>query len=653
MKRMIPYRLLVWGCLIAASLTSSWLQAQKPTIEKALEYYRGYSYGKAIETFDKLREQGTDVTRHYLEIAESYYQMARYQKAAEAYSRWIDLNTDSLGSDLIHRYAIAARTTGDYSLSDSLMGEISRRNTKDLRGKLFDKNREYLSRIEEMGERYRISQLDFNSTASDFAPTFWLDSMVFSSNRDTGLVVKRHHLWNNQPFLDLYRVSLAPVDDINQVRALKSLNKTTHESSATFSPDGRTIYFTRNNTREGTIARDADGVSRLKIYRAHLQENGQWTQAEELPINGDDFSTAHPALNADGTVLYFSSNRPGGFGQSDLYRVVVRPDGKLGEPENLGPYINTEGRETFPYCSERGILYFASDGHPGLGGLDVFAAELIMGGEDHLMNLGRPVNGPFDDFSFIIREDRKRGFFASNRPGGKGEDDIYAVRELKPVEFGCFREIEGFIISSKDGTPIANSSVEVFRKNGENIGVVPTGLPGRFRFLVGCADTELTAVGNHPEFKENRKRFLLDPEEGFTTLSLPLRPVIKRAVKGTDLARYLSLKPIYFDTNQSSIRVDAEQELNKILEYMQEYPDSKISIRSHTDSRGNDAYNLELSELRAQETRRWLVMHGISPHRIEARGLGETQLENDCGNGEDCENELHEENRRSEFIVTH
>lgn len=640
-----------WGCLVGLAAVSMPVQGQKPTIEKALGYYNGLAYGKAIESFIWLKEQGADISPYYEHLAEAYFHTAAYEQAAEAYAKLFAKKRDSLEEGLLHRYAISARTAGNFATADSLMQVLVSRDTTDQRGQKYERNRDYLKVIEDMQERYRIKLSGFNSSASDFGPAFWADSMVFSSSRDTGMVVKRRHLWNNQPFLDLYRVSLAPVNDINRVRAMKSLNRPTHESTATFTRDGETVYFTRNNTREGAIARDSAGISRLKIYRAHYQD-GKWSEPEELPINGEDFSTAHPALNRDGTILYFASDRPGGYGGSDLYRVLVKPDGKLGEPENLGPDINTEGREGFPFCSDKGVLYFASDGHPGLGGLDIFATELIMGGEYLLVNLGKPVNGHFDDFSFIIDEKRKRGFFASNRPGGMGMDDIYEVRELSPLIFGCFKEIEGFIISSKDGTPIPNASIGIYRDNGDKLGIVPTGSPGRFRFLVTCGDRELTAIASHPEYKEGRKRFLLDPDEDFTTLSMPLRPVIKRAVQGTDLAKYLSLKPIYFDTNKSSIRADAEAELKKILAYLQEYRDSRISIRAHTDSRGNDDYNMKLSERRAQATRIWLIRNGISPNRITARGFGETQLLNDCGNGTSCALELHDENRRSEFIVT-
>lgn len=640
-----------WGWFLPALMLPGLVNAQKITVEKALAYYQGFAYSKAIQSFDWLKEHGTEVSPYLEQLAESYFHTARYEQAAEYYAKLASSRRDTLKNDLLHRFALTMRSTGDFAKADSIMQVLACGYDQDQRGIAFTMNPRYRKVIQDMEQRYRIRSMGFNSPASDFAPTYWKDSMIFSSNRDTGMIIKRKHLWNDQPFLDLYGVSLAPVDDINRVRPLEFFNKNAHESSAAFTPDGKTIYFTRNNTREGILARDDAGVSRLKIYRSSYK-GGQWTAPEELHINGDDFSTAHPALSADGTLLYFASDRPGGYGQSDLYRVRIHPDGKLGDPVNLGEEINTEGRETFPFCSAKGILYFASDGHPGLGGLDIFAAELVMGGEDHLINLGQPVNGPYDDFSFIIREDRKSGFFASNRPGGMGGDDIYAIKELKPLIFGCYKEIEGFIISSKDGTPIANASLEVYRSNGQKLGIVPTGSPGRFRFLVTCADTELTAIGNHPEYKKSRKRFVLNTDESFTTLSLPLRPVIKKAVEGTDLAKYLSLKPIYFDTNQSSIRADAEDELKKILGYMKDYPDSKISIRSHTDSRGDDSYNLRLSELRAQETRNWLVRRGISPRRIEARGFGETQLMNDCGNGTDCDRALHDENRRSEFIVT-
>ncbi len=285
-----------------------------------------------------------------------------------------------------------------------------------------------LTSIEEKSERFIVNILNINSKYSDYAPSFYKGELVFASSRNTNSFSKILHELNNQPFLDLY--TTVKTSDKRNIEKLKgTINTKFHESSAAFSKDRKTVYFTRNNYAKRKSRTNTEGTVLLKIYKASYDE-GKWKDIEELPFSSDEYSMAHPALSPDGKFLYFASDMPGSFGKSDLYVVEINEDGSFGIPENLGNQINTSGRETFPYISDKGTLFFASDGHLGLGGLDIFMAMLNEEGDVGVYNLNEPINSSKDDFTFIINEENKIGYFASNRKGGSGDDDIYGFRQI-------------------------------------------------------------------------------------------------------------------------------------------------------------------------------------------------------------------------------
>ncbi|GAA4270836.1 hypothetical protein U6A24_02975 [Aquimarina gracilis] len=285
-----------------------------------------------------------------------------------------------------------------------------------------------LTSKEKKSENFVLNILNINSKYSDYAPSFCQEKLVFSSSRDVNRVSKSFDAFSNQPFLDLYTASKEA--DKQRIKKLKGkINSKFHESSPVFTADGKTVYFTRNNYSNKKSKTNTEGSVLLKIYQAKYKEE-KWVNIKELPFCSDEYSVAHPTLSPDGRYLYFASDMPGSLGKSDLYFVRIYKDGSFGTPQNLGNQINTDGRETFPYVSDKGKLFFASDGHLGFGGLDIFVAMPDEGGETEIYNLGEPINSPEDDFTFIINEENKIGYFASNREGGKGDDDIYGFRQL-------------------------------------------------------------------------------------------------------------------------------------------------------------------------------------------------------------------------------
>lgn len=277
-------------------------------------------------------------------------------------------------------------------------------------------------------DKFVLRILNINSTYSDYAPSFYGGALVFSSSRDVNRVSKAFDASNSQPFLDLYIASKRP--DKQRIRKLKGkINSKFHESSPTFSEDGKTVYFTRNNYSNKKPKSNTEGKVLLKIYKASYYD-GKWGGIEEVSFCSDEYSVAHPTLSPDGRFLYFASDMPGSLGKSDLYVVRIHKDGSFGAPENLGDQINTIERETFPYMSDSGKLFFASDGYLGFGGLDVYVAMPNECNNIEIYNLGEPINSLEDDFTFIVNEENKVGYFASNRKGGKGDDDIYGFKQL-------------------------------------------------------------------------------------------------------------------------------------------------------------------------------------------------------------------------------
>lgn len=420
-----------------------------------------------------------------------------------------------------------------------------------------------------------------------------------------------------------------------------------HEASPVFTKDGQTMYFTQNNYLKGKKGKNSEKVTLLKIYKAKLIDK-EWSNVEELPFDSDNYSVAHPALSPDEKTLYFASDMPGTLGQSDIFKCKIDEDGSFGIPENLGTKINTEGRETFPFVSENNELYFASDGHPGLGGLDIFYSKIENGVFSKVKNIGETANSPNDDFSFVINTKTKRGFLTSNREGGKGSDDIYQFFETR--QLNCEQKLSGLVTDLETGAIIINAKMSLFNNTFKVIKTSTSDKNGYFYFDVDC-DTNYYIRAEQTDYNTVEKRIEIPNNSGKTEVSIQLDKNIKEVKNGDDLAKTFGIKIIYFDLDKSNIREDAALELEKILDVLLENPTIKINIRSHTDSRASFEYNDQLSEKRAQSTMAWLVNNGIETSRLTAKGYGERELVNKCADSVICTEEEHQANRRSEFII--
>lgn len=638
--------------LILSIIISFNATAQERQIAKANEDYEKYAYIDAISIYEKVAEKGYTDAEMLKKLGNSYYFNADLENAGKWYGQLFELTSD-VEPEYYFRYSQCLKSQKNYTLANEYLEKFANANKGDARAKLFIENKDYLGDINKISNRYSIEDAGINTEYSDYGGNFYKDQFVFTTTRDTGGVAKIKHTWTNQAFSNLYAATVSSEGFlVNPEPFSKEINSKFHESSAVFTKDGNTVYFTRNNYLNGKKRTNEADVILLKLYKAE-KVNGKWTNISELPFNSNEYNTAHPALSPDDKTLYFASDMPGTRGLSDIFKVAINEDGTYGTPENLGDQINTEGRETFPFVSQNNEFYLASDGHLGLGGLDVFVFKIKEDGTySTILNVGAPVNSPSDDFSYIIDDATRVGFFTSNREGGKGYDDIYKFKEEVPLPFNCNQTVTGTVVDEETNDMIPNAMVRLFDENMNQVNETFADENGVYNFEDLDCDTKYFVRVDSKDFETIETPIHTEAKPGKLIVDTVLPKKIKKVTTGDDLAKTFNIKIIYFDLDKSNIRKDAAKDLAKIVEVMKENPTMKIDVRSHTDSRQTNEYNQKLSDLRAKSTIAWMVKNGIDASRLTGRGYGESQLVNKCADGVECSEEEHQANRRSEFIIT-
>jgi outer membrane protein OmpA-like peptidoglycan-associated protein len=453
-----------------------------------------------------------------------------------------------------------------------------------------------------------------------------------------------------QPFTNLY-YTVKQADGSYSKAELYSKNTFSifHEASPVFSKDGNTMYYTQNEVKENNQKRVVNGL--YKIYKS-VRQQGKWKNlgVQDIFVK-DSARVAHPALSPDGKTLYFASDARGTFGQSDLFKVTINEDGSYTAPENLGNTINTEGRESYPFVTKDNILLFASDGHPGQGGFDLFALDLSQKGALPV-HLNAPLNSAFDDFGLSWDRTTNNGVFTSNRPEGQGDDDLYVFTNTNPFfEFDYNARITGKVIDKNTNLPLANSKVVLYNNQGKEQGSTTTDENGDFVFEKVLSNASYRTQASKKTYSTNETAPSLALYEREVATTIVLDQDQYKLEQGLDLAKALSLRHIYFDLDKSNIRPDARVELEKIVEVLTQNPSIKIEIGSHTDSRQSKQYNQALSQRRAKSTLDYLVKRGIAKNRLTAKGYGESQLVNQCADGVQCSEADHQLNRRSTFVI--
>ncbi|AWH73183.1 flagellar motor protein MotB [Dokdonia sp. Dokd-P16] len=634
------------------------LFAQK-TYKNADKLFEQMRYVEAAAVYEKAIDRGDNSMVLLQKAGDSYYFNTDMEEAYKWYDLLVSQYRDEVDAEYLFRFAHTLQGIGDNKAAKKWMKAFAKASTKnDKRIDDYAQKERTLADVLAIPAQFELKNLSINTAYSDFGPAYYGNKLVYSSAVDTSYYIKRRYHWNDQPFLDFYigQINAAENEVKREKIFSKVINTKYHEATIAFTNDGNRIYFTRNNY-DGDLKRGEDGISHLKLYTAvrndSLDRKDDWSDVRELPFNSKDYSTGHPTLSEDGSKLYFVSDMPGTIGATDIFVVDILGDNTYSTPRNLGPKVNTSGREMFPFIA-KGVMYFASDGHLGVGGLDVFESDIDDNTFSIPRNLGKPLNSQLDDFGFIINEEGEQGFVCSNREGGIGDDDIYAIQRIAPEDVvnDCKQLIKGYVINGRTQERIADATVSLYGENGVKLSETVSKRNGDyvFNFDLDCAeqyDIKVNKLGYTP----NSKKIVTSSISSETIVPLDLETLSELIVEDGGLLK-IKVGIIFFDLNKDYIRPDAAMELNKIVALMSQQPSIEIRIESHTDARADDNYNMELSQRRAISTKNYLIRQGIAKERIlSAQGFGETQLLNDCSNGVKCDEVQHQINRRSEFII--
>ena len=701
--------------LIIFVFSIQFVNAQDLELARAKRFFDKTFYSESIVLYEKLVQEkpSQEVIKN---LADSYFYTNDLIKAQRYYRLLIQNYNKDLDRNYYFRYAQTLKATNSYEDANAALKEYYSRsaNTNDVIN--FEKDSKTLENVTAIGKRFEIKNLAINTPNSEFGAVKYNDNLVFAGVKLKPGLFDKKFKWDNETYLNLVSI---PIKNINSTDSTahyfaKELKTGMHESNAVFTKDGKTIYFTRNNSKKGSKKTNDQKISNLQIFKADLVD-GKWTNITSLPFNSSNYSVEHPALSPDEKVLYFASDMPGTFGSFDIYSVNINK-GAFDTPKNLGPIINTEKQEQFPFASADNKLYFSSDGHLGYGSLDVFVSEI--NGNEYLkpVNVGLPLNSNLDDFSFNIDANTKEGYFSSNREGGKGSDDIYQFKEIKDlIVEDCKQFIAGTITDIDTKLALENAIVILQDSDKKILNTIITGQDGKFSFTVACEssftviaskekytnESKTIATGKtrnanndasmalksleaiklqEKEIAENkRKQEIIIAEENkkkeaLTAIELKQKEkktkeaeVVAAEVKKNEKVKQILEKekdvvkdkdrliiktdPIYFDYDLWYIRKESKVVLGRVVELMKKYPEMVIEIGSHTDSRGNLKYNEDLSQKRANSTRDFIIESGINAKRVQAKGYGESVPIIKCKTDEACSEEEHELNRRSEFVI--
>ncbi|MFY7669614.1 OmpA family protein [Tenacibaculum sp. MEBiC06402] len=645
--------------LIILFLTFSAILVNGQSRRVADKYFEEFAYFKAAKIYEAVYQKG-DTTKYLLKrLGDAYYNNSQTEKAEFWYGKLIEEKRETDPSYLF-KYSQVLRSNGYIQKSDSIYKLLNIQLSTQSGEKYIDRDNNFQDFLNNGDKKISLRNLSINTPFSDFGGVIFEDEIYFASASPKGEKREKLYRWNNQPFLNLYKsngyfervdeVKTDSVYELENKRILsENINTQFHESSPVFTKDGKVMYFSRVNYNGKKLGKDKKLTVNLKLYRAE-RDGDDWKNVEELPFNSDDYSVAHPALSPDGKTLYFASDMPGTLGQTDIFKVEILEDG-FGEPINLGKSINTTEKEMFPFISDDNVLFFSSNGHKGLGLLDIFQTKIYNDSTySQITNLDYPFNSKKDDFSFYLANDGEKGFFSSNRSKGKGDDDIYSfyITEI-PESEKCYQYVTGVVTNKVTKERIPNTIVKLIDDLGTVLEEKLTDSRGSYNFKLECKEENYVVIAEKRDYRNPDKKNVAvagkNKNERYTA-DLVLDPLI--------VGDQIVIKPIYFDYDKDFIREDAQYELENIVTVMTNHPKMVIKIESHTDSRGAKSYNRNLSDRRAKSTRDFIISRGVEPERIEsAIGYGEDRLLNHCNdkNSRKCTEEEHQLNRRSYFFI--
>jgi peptidoglycan-associated lipoprotein len=486
--------------------------------------------------------------------------------------------------------------------------------------------------------KHEISNVQaLNSKFDDFSPIYSrknFKEIIFTSSRE-GTIGSGSDGWTGQSFSDLFEAKLDKNGKWSTPSPFKEpLNSKYNDGSSSLNAKFSVMFFTR-------CAFDKNKVKGCQIFTTRKKGN-TWDDPILLPFANDSFTVGHPWISEDEQTLFFASNMPGGFGGRDIW--MARYDKKAktwGEPINLGPQVNTVGDELYPTLRNDSMLYFASNGHIGMGGLDIFEAKLVNGKWGSVANMKYPLNTESDDFGIIFEGKYEKGYFSSNRLGGKGGTDIYAF-SVPPVLF----TIGGYLYDFDTKQPLTGAKVSMVDKDGVTHESI-TDQTGSYYF-----DNSKFLEDNTYNFTATATDYLNDKGTETTVGEVTGRDFKKDFFLKTTKKGPIRLPEILYDLGSANLRPESKDSLNGLIRTLKDNSNISIELMSHTDSRGSAKSNIDLSQRRAQSVVDYLISQKIDARRLSAKGYGETRLLNNCKDGVQCTEEEHQRNRRTEFRIT-
>jgi peptidoglycan-associated lipoprotein len=594
--------LAAWALLCGASCSVKW------QLKRANKSYKQQAYSRAADSYRKLltkpglkREQQIDVLFY---LAESYRLSGNARQAEGYYERAVVRGNPN--PDVLLGLAKSLQSNEKYAAAATAYEKYLQLAPQDSMTQQMLELCVALRDSAVANTRYMVDNVgDFNSLKDDFAPVFAEDDysvIYFTSSRDEALGKKKNIITGSKSTDVFFSKQARNGRWEKPLPLVGEINTKAEEGVCALSPNLRGMYFTQCLTRGAKI-----GCSICSVTR---DDENVWTELDKVNLFDSTFNVAHPSFSEDGTELYFASDMEGGYGGFDIWVVHRLGEGnEWSEPINMGADINTAGNEMYPYARGAGTLYFSSNGHKGFGGLDIFKATQKERSGWQVENMGMPINSVADDFSIIFEKEREAGYFASRRKGGKGGDDIYrfVLPEAKYMFIGSVRYYD-------DDAPVADASAKIISSDGETL-IQKTERDGLFSLQLH-PKTDYFVVVTKPGFFNQKARFSTKELETITTLRDEFRM--------RSMAKAIELENILYDLAKWELRKESEESLDQLVEVLNDNPGISIEISSHSDSRGDSTFNLNLSQKRAQSVVDYLVNKGIDASRLSAKGYGET-----------------------------
>ena len=638
MRRLVRITIMLWLMTVWLATAADFDPTTGKTTRKerkADKLVEAMAYQSAVDLYQEVIKKNSNNFRVHLKLAEAYVKLNETENAEDHYRQYITQATLSPNEKL--QFAQVLMSNQKHTEAEIWVKAYQ----KDVPRSVVAANLLQSIRFQEEffkdSANYEVRSLGFNTDQVEFAPAYYQQGLVFASSRKQQLSLKKKYHWDRSNYLDLYQVSLDAESHASDPTPLAELNSKLHEGPVTFFDNDQQAILTRNHYRT-TDHKTGDGINTLQLFHAQKSQEGKWDNIEPLPFNGSEFSTGHPSYE-DG-VLYYASNKEGGYGGVDLYKVNYS-DGQWGRPENLGPQINTEGDEQFPFIKNQ-VLYFASNAHAGLGGLDIFKTNVREDGTiEEIENLGYPINSSKDDFGFITK-DGLQGYFATHRDGS---DDIYHFQHKSQV-------------STPEEAIVANMLPEQ-----DQISKIPANIVERKSGFLNFSEADVVVLDQRAylladqkilEIRRENDGYRLTGSDGGIKVkdqegSLDLEQALKTL--GINVTREYHVSTIYYGFDKSSIGEDAARELDQLAALLQEHQHLRLNLDSHTDSRGSSRYNDALSQRRSQAAKQYLINQGVDTSRLITTAHGEKKLTNECADNNPCEETDHRKNRRTQFSL--